>query len=165
MIFSENQPIFLKVGSAVQKFSGKEWNSFFRQNHMLMIYKNTFCLKFLYSSLFEIWKKDQPIANIELCNLGTYFNCIMFMVASSVVTTIMILNYHHRLADTHEMPPWVSITEDLKMVRPLERLLLTANLKSNKLEKVAWALAESIPKKFLKIQGPYMLLKLLSKDF
>jgi hypothetical protein len=39
--------------------------------------------------------------------LGTYFNCIMFMVASSVVTTIMILNYHHRLADTHEMPEWV----------------------------------------------------------
>ena len=40
---------------------------------------------------------------------GTYFNCIMFMVASSVVTTIMILNYHHRLADTHEMPNWVSL--------------------------------------------------------
>jgi hypothetical protein len=39
MIFSENQPIFLKVGSAVQKFSGKEWNSFFRQNHTLMTYK------------------------------------------------------------------------------------------------------------------------------
>ena len=31
------------------------------------------------------------------------------MVASSVVTTIMILNYHHRQADTHEMPSWVSI--------------------------------------------------------
>ena len=31
----------------------------------------------------------------------------MFMVASSVVTTIMVLNYHHRLADTHEMPEWV----------------------------------------------------------
>ena len=43
------------------------------------------------------------------CSLaGTYFNCIMFMVASSVVTTIMVLNYHHRLADTHEMPDWVS---------------------------------------------------------
>jgi hypothetical protein len=41
---------------------------------------------------------------------GTYFNCIMFMVASSVVTTIMILNYHHRQADTHEMPAWVSLT-------------------------------------------------------
>merc|ERR1719297_348931 len=39
--------------------------------------------------------------------IGTYFNCIMFMVASSVVTTIMILNYHHRQADTHAMPAWV----------------------------------------------------------
>ena len=34
---------------------------------------------------------------------GTYFNCIMFMVASSVVSTVLILNYHHRNADTHEM--------------------------------------------------------------
>ena len=40
--------------------------------------------------------------------IGTYFNVIMFMVASSVVTTILILNYHHRQADTHEMPEWVS---------------------------------------------------------
>ena len=39
--------------------------------------------------------------------IGTYFNCIMFMVASSVVTTIMILNYHHRRPDTHDMPDWV----------------------------------------------------------
>jgi CHASE2 domain-containing sensor protein len=39
---------------------------------------------------------------------GTYFNCIMFMVASSVVSTILILNYHHRNADTHEMSTWVS---------------------------------------------------------
>lgn len=38
---------------------------------------------------------------------GTYFNSIMFMVASSVVSTILILNYHHRSADTHEMSDWV----------------------------------------------------------
>lgn len=38
---------------------------------------------------------------------GTYFNCIMFMVASSVVSTILILNYHHRNADTHVMSAWV----------------------------------------------------------
>ena len=38
---------------------------------------------------------------------ATYFNAIMFMVAASVVTTILVLNYHHRLADTHEMPDWV----------------------------------------------------------
>lgn len=31
------------------------------------------------------------------------------MVASSVVSTILILNYHHRNADTHEMSPWVSL--------------------------------------------------------
>nr|CAH7721852.1 unnamed protein product [Callosobruchus chinensis] len=40
--------------------------------------------------------------------IGTYFNCIMFMVASSVVLTVVVLNYHHRTADIHEMPQWVS---------------------------------------------------------
>lgn len=33
------------------------------------------------------------------------------MVASSVVSTILILNYHHRNADTHEMSDWVSCYE------------------------------------------------------
>merc|ERR1712106_832974 len=41
--------------------------------------------------------------------IATYFNAIMFMVAASVVTAILVLNYHHRLADTHEMPEWVQI--------------------------------------------------------
>lgn len=41
-------------------------------------------------------------------SIGTYFNCIMFMVASSVVLTVVVLNYHHRTADIHEMPPWVN---------------------------------------------------------
>ena len=40
---------------------------------------------------------------------ATYFNAIMFMVAASVVTTILILNYHHRKTETHEMPQWVSV--------------------------------------------------------
>lgn len=32
----------------------------------------------------------------------------MFMVASSVVLTVLVLNFHHRTADIHEMPPWVN---------------------------------------------------------
>ncbi|XP_025416913.1 acetylcholine receptor subunit alpha-type acr-16-like isoform X4 [Sipha flava] len=43
----------------------------------------------------------------EKLTLGTYFNCIMFMVASSVVLTLVVLNYHHRTADIHTMGPWV----------------------------------------------------------
>ena len=35
----------------------------------------------------------------------------MFMVAASVVTTILILNYHHRKTETHEMPMWVSVDQ------------------------------------------------------
>lgn len=38
----------------------------------------------------------------------------MFMVASSVVSTILILNYHHRNANTHEMSDWVSSYAKLK---------------------------------------------------
>lgn len=52
--------------------------------------------------------ETMPATSDAVPLLGTYFNCIMFMVASSVVSTILILNYHHRHADTHEMSDWVS---------------------------------------------------------
>ena len=45
--------------------------------------------------------------SLNILFVATYFNAIMFMVAASVVTTILVLNYHHRMADTHEMPEWV----------------------------------------------------------
>lgn len=53
--------------------------------------------------------ETMPATSDAVPLLGTYFNCIMFMVASSVVSTILILNYHHRNADTHEMSQWVSL--------------------------------------------------------
>lgn len=46
---------------------------------------------------------------------GTYFNCIMFMVASSVVSTILILNFHHRNSDTHEMSEWVCFIRNCQL--------------------------------------------------
>ena len=46
---------------------------------------------------------DMQPPSSETPLIGTYFSCIMIMVASSVVCTIMILNYHHRLASTHTM--------------------------------------------------------------
>ncbi|XP_044017352.1 neuronal acetylcholine receptor subunit alpha-7-like [Aphidius gifuensis] len=51
--------------------------------------------------------ETMPATSDAVPLLGTYFNCIMFMVASSVVSTILILNYHHRNSDTHEMSEWV----------------------------------------------------------
>lgn len=52
--------------------------------------------------------ETMPATSDAVPLLGTYFNCIMFMVASSVVSTILILNYHHRNVDTHEMSDCVS---------------------------------------------------------
>ncbi|XP_076237556.1 nicotinic acetylcholine receptor alpha6 [Calliopsis andreniformis] len=41
--------------------------------------------------------------------LGSYFNCIMFMVASSVVLTVLVLNFHHRSPDRYVMPEWIKM--------------------------------------------------------
>ncbi|KAL5235458.1 hypothetical protein ACI65C_002868 [Semiaphis heraclei] len=61
-------------------------------------------------SVFSLMIADAlPQTSEAIPLLGTYFNCIMFMVASSVVSTIMILNYHHRNADTHVMSKWVKL--------------------------------------------------------
>ncbi|ETN67616.1 giant fiber A [Anopheles darlingi] len=53
--------------------------------------------------------ETMPATSDAVPLLGTYFNCIMFMVASSVVSTILILNYHHRNSDTHEMSEWIRV--------------------------------------------------------
>ncbi|KZC05557.1 Neuronal acetylcholine receptor subunit alpha-7 [Dufourea novaeangliae] len=71
--------------------------------------------------------ETMPATSDAVPLLGTYFNCIMFMVASSVVSTILILNYHHRNPDTHEMSEWVRVVFLywlpclLRMSRPVEK--------------------------------------------
>ncbi|XP_076645049.1 nicotinic acetylcholine receptor alpha7 subunit isoform X1 [Halictus rubicundus] len=70
--------------------------------------------------------ETMPATSDAVPLLGTYFNCIMFMVASSVVSTILILNYHHRNSDTHEMSDCVKLVFLcwlpclLRMSRPVE---------------------------------------------
>ncbi|GFR01904.1 acetylcholine receptor subunit alpha-type acr-16 [Trichonephila clavata] len=70
--------------------------------------------------------------------IGTYFACIMIMVAFSVVMTVVVLNYHHRSSDTHEMPdcvrslfliwlPWI-----LRMQQPSAKLQRKAIFGSKK---------------------------------
>ncbi|XP_058835246.1 neuronal acetylcholine receptor subunit alpha-7-like [Topomyia yanbarensis] len=70
--------------------------------------------------------ETMPATSDAVPLLGTYFNCIMFMVASSVVSTILILNYHHRNAETHVMSDWIRVVFlswlpcILRMTRPGE---------------------------------------------
>jgi len=79
----------------------------------------------------------------EKLTLGTYFNCIMMMVASSVVLTVVVLNYHHRTAETHEMPPWVRtlflqwlpwILHMSRPGKPITRKSIIMNNKMNEIE-------------------------------
>nr|AWX65634.1 nicotinic acetylcholine receptor alpha 6 subunit [Laodelphax striatellus] len=74
--------------------------------------------------------------------LGTYFNCIMFMVASSVVLTVVVLNYHHRTADIHEMPNWVKsvflqwLPWILGMNRPGKKITRKTILMTNRMKEL-----------------------------
>ncbi|KFM66080.1 Neuronal acetylcholine receptor subunit alpha-7, partial [Stegodyphus mimosarum] len=72
--------------------------------------------------------------------IGTYFACIMIMVAFSVVMTVVVLNYHHRSSDTHEMPECIRsvflgwLPRLLMMKRPAPKLQRKGLLVNSKKE-------------------------------
>ena len=68
-------------------------------------------------TMFMNMVSDMQPPSSETPLIGTYFSCIMIMVASSVVCTIMILNYHHRRPDTHDMPDWVIKLSQSRLIR------------------------------------------------
>ena len=41
----------------------------------------------------------------------------MGMVASSVLLTVFVLNFHHRNPDTHTMPTWVGVRWKLETIK------------------------------------------------
>nr|XP_014284142.1 neuronal acetylcholine receptor subunit alpha-7 isoform X1 [Halyomorpha halys] len=84
--------------------------------------------------------ESMPTTSDAVPLIGTYFNCIMFMVASSVVLTVVVLNYHHRTADIHEMPNWIRtvflqwLPWILKMSRPGKKITRKTITLSNRMK-------------------------------
>ncbi|XP_043481407.1 neuronal acetylcholine receptor subunit alpha-7 isoform X1 [Leptopilina heterotoma] len=86
--------------------------------------------------------ESMPTTSDAVPLIGTYFNCIMFMVASSVVLTVVVLNYHHRTADIHEMPNWIKrvflqwLPWILRMSRPGKPITRKTILMSNRMKEL-----------------------------
>ncbi|XP_045112919.1 neuronal acetylcholine receptor subunit alpha-7-like isoform X3 [Portunus trituberculatus] len=74
--------------------------------------------------------------------ISTYFNCIMFMVASSVVLTVVVLNYHHRTPNSHAMPNWIRcvllqwLPWILRMERPGKKITRKTIMMTNKMREL-----------------------------
>lgn len=66
----------------------------------------------------------------------------MFMVASSVVLTVVVLNYHHRTADIHDMPQWIKtvflqwLPWMLRMSRPGKKITRKTIMMSNRMREL-----------------------------
>ncbi|XP_017892843.1 neuronal acetylcholine receptor subunit alpha-7 isoform X1 [Ceratina calcarata] len=78
--------------------------------------------------------ESMPTTSDAVPLIGTYFNCIMFMVASSVVLTVLVLNFHHRSPDRYAMPQWIKVVFlqwlpcFLRMSRPGKKITIKSLL-------------------------------------
>ncbi|KAK2179088.1 hypothetical protein NP493_514g00017 [Ridgeia piscesae] len=65
-----------------------------------------------------------PSTSLAVPLVGIYFTVIMVLCAISVAITVIVLNFHHRNSDTHDMPIWVKkivcewLAWALRMSRP-----------------------------------------------
>ncbi|XP_033334149.1 nicotinic acetylcholine receptor alpha6 isoform X1 [Megalopta genalis] len=84
--------------------------------------------------------ESMPTTSDAVPLIGSYFNCIMFMVASSVVLTVMVLNFHHRSPDRYVMPRWIKtlflnwLPCLLRMSRPGKKITKKNILMSNRMK-------------------------------
>ncbi len=94
-IIIDDSTVMLQIVASLTDNSG----GFINDCNMFIVESTVHCL------LRRIVSYDRPkksfINSRQFCLnfdrvLGTYFNCIMMMVASSVVLTVVVLNYHHR---------------------------------------------------------------------
>lgn len=59
-------------------------------------------------SVFQMIVADMvPPTSMAVPLVGAYFACVMIMSTVSVITTVLVLNFHHRTPDMYEMPKWV----------------------------------------------------------
>ncbi|KAL0121531.1 hypothetical protein PUN28_006800 [Cardiocondyla obscurior] len=86
--------------------------------------------------------ESMPTTSDAVPLIGSYFNCIMFMVASSVVLTVLVLNYHHRSPDRYVMPNWVRLLFlqwlpcVLRMSRPGKKITKKTILMANRMKEM-----------------------------
>ncbi|RWS08609.1 nicotinic acetylcholine receptor alpha 6 subunit-like protein, partial [Dinothrombium tinctorium] len=83
-------------------------------------------------SVFMLQLTDTlPPTSESVSIIGTYFACIMIVVACSVVMTVVVLNFHHRTSESCEMPMWVK-TLVLKWLPFILRMSRPGDLKPPK---------------------------------